>query len=192
MTRHFLIFGPPAAGKGTQAGALKDHLGVPHVSTGDMFRAHLSGDTALGKVVKDILASGKLVPDTITNQMVAERLAEPDAVGGVLLDGFPRNVIQAAWLDGYLAGRGTKLAGVVVLRVPDEELKSRLVGRAEKENRSDDADPAVVQRRIDTYKEQSEPCIAYYGEQGMVEVHEVDGVGSIEEIEARIRASVGG
>ena len=121
-----------------------------------------------------------------------ERLAEADAFGGVLLDGFPRNVIQAAWLDGYLAGRGTKLAGVVVLRVPDEELKSRLVGRAEKQNRSDDADPAVVQRRIDTYKEQSEPCIAYYEEQGMVEVHEIDGVGSIEEIEARIRASVGG
>ncbi|MEC8496383.1 MAG: adenylate kinase, partial [Planctomycetota bacterium] len=180
------------AGKGTQAGALKDHLRVPHVSTGDMFRAHLSGDTELGKVVKDILASGQLVPDTITNQMVAERLAEADTAEGALLDGFPRNVIQAAWLDGYLAGHRTKLSGVVVLRVPDEELRSRLVGRAEKENRSDDADPAVVQRRIDTYKEQSEPCIAYYKAQGMVDVHEVDGVGSIEEVEARIRASVGG
>lgn len=190
MTRHFLIFGPPAAGKGTQAGALKDHLGVPHVSTGDMFRAHLSGDTDLGKTVKDILASGQLVPDTITNQMVAERLAEPDTADGVLLDGFPRNVIQAAWLDGYLAGRGTKLAGVVVLRVPDDELKTRLIGRAEKQNRSDDADPEVVQRRIDTYKEQSEPCIGYYQDQGLVPVHEIDGVGTIEDVERRIREAV--
>lgn len=189
-TRHFLIFGPPAAGKGTQAGALKELLAVPHVSTGDMFRAHLSGDTELGRVVKDILASGKLVPDHITNQMVAERLAEPDTAEGVLLDGFPRNVTQAAWLDGYLAGRGTRLAGVVVLRVPDEELKKRLAGRAEKENRSDDADAEVIQRRIDTYKSQSEPCIAYYQEQGLVPVHAVDGMGSIDEVRERIRAAV--
>lgn len=191
MTRHFLIFGPPAAGKGTQAGALKELLGVPHVSTGDMFRAHLSGDTPLGRVVKDILASGQLVPDHITNQMVAERLAQPDAADGVLLDGFPRNVTQAAWLDGYLAGRGTKLAGVVVLRVPDGELVDRLAGRAQKENRSDDADPEVIQRRIDTYKSQSEPCIAYYQGQGLVPVHEVDGVGSVDEVRERIRAAVG-
>ncbi len=190
VTRHFLIFGPPAAGKGTQAHSLKEHLGVPHVSTGDMFRAHLKGNTALGQQVKEILAAGRLVPDTVTNAMVAERLAEGDAAEGVLLDGFPRNVIQAAWLDGYMAGRGTKLAGVVVLRVPDAELKSRLIGRAEKEQRSDDADPDVVQRRIDTYREQSEPCIAYYQEQNLVRVHEIDGVGSIEDVAERIRGAV--
>ena len=142
------------------------------------------------RVKSELMAQMKA--DGVEYEERLERLAEADTAGGVLLDGFPRNVIQAAWLDGYLAGRGTKLAGVVVLRVPDEELKRRLVGRAEKENRSDDADPAVVQRRIDTYKEQSEPCIAYYLEQGLVAVHEVDGVGSIDEIEARIRASVGG
>ncbi len=190
MTRHYLIFGPPAAGKGTQAGSLKDHLGVPHVSTGDMFRAHLKGETTIGLQVKDILASGNLVPDTVTNAMVAERLAESDTADGALLDGFPRNVLQASWLDGYLAGRGTKLAGVVVLEVPDEELKTRLIGRAEKENRSDDADPEVVQLRINTYREQSEPCIAYYREQGLVPVHVIDGVGSIEEVTGRIQAAV--
>lgn len=190
LTRHFLIFGPPAAGKGTQAGSFKDHLGVPHVSTGDMFRAHLKGETVIGRQVKDILASGNLVPDTVTNAMVAERLAENDTADGALLDGFPRNVLQASWLDGYLSGRGTKLAGVVVLEVPDEELKSRLIGRAEKENRADDADPAVVQLRIDTYREQSEPCIGYYRDQGLVPVHVVDGVGSIEEVKARIQAAI--
>ena len=190
MTRHFLIFGPPAAGKGTQAHSLKEHLEVPHVSTGDMFRAHLKGETELGRQVKSILASGNLVPDTVTNAMVAERLAEPDTSGGVLLDGFPRNVTQAAWLDGYLAGRGTQLAGVVVLSVPDEELKSRLIGRAEKENRADDANPEVVQHRIDTYRAQSEPCIAYYRGQGLVPVHEVDGVGTIDEVAERIRGAV--
>ncbi len=191
MTRHYLIFGPPAAGKGTQAGALKEHLDVPHVSTGDMFRAHLKGSTELGRQVQDILASGNLVPDSVTNQMVAERLREEDVQGGVLLDGFPRNVPQAAWLDGYLAGRGTRLAGVVVLRVHDDELKARLASRAEKENRSDDADPEVVQLRIDTYKAQSEPCIAYYLEQGLVPVHEVDGVGSLDEVRERIQTAVG-
>ncbi|MEL6432021.1 MAG: adenylate kinase [Planctomycetota bacterium] len=190
MTKHYLIFGPPAAGKGTQAAFLKEHLAVPHVSTGDMFRAHIKGETELGLRVKALLASGTLVPDSVTNQMVAERLAESDTAEGVLLDGFPRNVPQAAWLDGYLAARGTKLAGVVVLEVPDGELKARLAGRAEKEGRADDADPAVIQGRIDTYKGQSEPCIAYYEDQGIVPVCRVDGVGSIEDVTARIQAAV--
>lgn len=163
---------------------------MPHVSTGDMFRAHLKGDTAIGLQVKDILAAGKLVPDSVTNAMVSERLAEADTAEGALLDGFPRNVLQASWLDGYLAGRGTKLAGVVVLRVPEDELKARLISRAEKENRTDDADPEVVQRRLETYTEQSEPCISYYLEQGLVPVHEVDGVGSIDDVRKRIQDAV--
>lgn len=190
LTGHYLIFGPPAAGKGTQAASLKEHLGVAHVSTGDMFRAHLKGETSIGLLVKDLLSRGILVPDAVTNQMVAERLAEDDVAQGVLLDGFPRNVTQAAWLDGYLAALRTKLAGVVVLRVPDEELKRRLEGRALEQGRSDDADPKVIQDRIDTYKLQSEPCIAYYREQGLVDVHEVDGVGSIDEVRERIRSTV--
>lgn len=186
----YLIFGPPAAGKGTQAAAFKEHLGVPHVSTGDMFRAHLSGETDLGRQVKDILASGNLVPDSITNQMVAERLMEEDVEAGVLLDGFPRNVPQAAWLDGYLAARGQRLAGVVVLVVPEDELKARLKGRALDQGRADDADPDVIQNRIDTYRAQSEPCLGYYKDQGLVPVHEVDGVGSIDEVRERIKSAV--
>lgn len=190
VTRHFLIFGPPAAGKGTQAHSLKEHLDVPHVSTGDMFRANIQGETDLGKEVQSLLASGTLVPDSLTNRLVADRLHQADVAEGVLLDGFPRNVPQAAWLDGFLAGKDTKLAGVVVLTVPDDELKARLGGRAEKENRADDADPAVIERRIATYREQSEPCIAYYEGQGEVPLHFVDGVGSIEEVAERIRAAV--
>ncbi|MEM6673266.1 MAG: adenylate kinase [Planctomycetota bacterium] len=190
MTRHYLIFGPPAAGKGTQAHSLKEHLRVPHVSTGDMFRANIREETPLGLEVKELLASGTLVPDSLTNRLVADRLAQDDVADGVLLDGFPRNVPQAAWLDGYLAGRGTQLAGVVVLEVPDDELVERLKGRAEKEGRADDADVNVIRKRINTYKEQSEPCIQYYEEQGLVPVHHVDGVGSIEEVAERIRAAV--
>ena len=190
MTRHFLIFGPPAAGKGTQAHSLKEHLDVPHVSTGDMFRANIQGGTDLGKEVQSLLASGTLVPDSLTNRLVADRLHQGDVSGGVLLDGFPRNVPQAAWLDGFLAGKGTRLAGVVVLTVPDDELMARLKGRAEKESRADDADPEVIKRRIATYKDQSEPCVAYYEEQGEVPLHFVDGVGSIEEVAERIRAVV--
>jgi len=191
MTAFYLLFGPPAAGKGTQATSLSQHLGVPHVSTGDMFRAHLKGGTALGKEVESILASGKLVPDSMTNRMVAARLAEPDAQGGVLLDGFPRNVAQAAWLDGYLAAKGTQLAGVVALEVPQQELERRLAGRAREQGRADDADPAVIQRRIATYREQSEPCLGYYAETGAVALHRIDGVGSIDEVTARIRKAVG-
>ncbi|MEZ6014024.1 MAG: adenylate kinase [Planctomycetota bacterium] len=190
MTGFYLLFGPPAAGKGTQAQSFSQHLGVPHVSTGDMFRAHLKGATAIGKEVEAILASGNLVPDSITNRMVAGRLAEPDATGGVLLDGFPRNVPQSAWLDGYLAAKGTTLAGVVVLEVADEELKRRLAGRAQAQGRSDDADPAVIQLRIDTYRQQSEPCLAYYEETGVTPVHRIDGMGSVDEVAARIRAVV--
>ncbi len=191
MTAFFLLFGPPAAGKGTQATSLSQHLGVPHVSTGDMFRAHLKGGTALGKEVESILASGKLVPDSMTNRMVAARLAEADAQQGVLLDGFPRNVAQSAWLDGYLAAKGTQLAGVVALDVPEHELERRLAGRAQQQGRADDADPVVIRRRIATYREQSEPCLAYYAETGAVPVHRIDGVGSIDEVTARIRAAVG-
>ncbi len=190
QTRYFLLFGPPAAGKGTQARGLSEHLAIPHVSTGDMFRSHLKGGTELGKQVETLLAAGKLVPDSVTNRMVAGRLSEDDAREGVLLDGFPRNVPQAAWLDGFLAGRGTSLAGVIALDVPEDELKRRLEGRARDQNRADDADPTVIQRRIDTYREQSEPCLAYYEGMGEVPVHRIDGLGTIEAIAERIRAAV--
>jgi adenylate kinase len=189
-TRFHLIFGPPGAGKGTQATALAQHLAVPHVSTGDMFRAHLKNGTPLGKEVKALLDSGTLVPDSITNRMVEERLAAADASEGVLLDGFPRNVEQAKFLDALLARRGTKLSGVVVLEVDDDELARRLAKRAREQGRADDADPAVIAKRLATYHNESAPCLAHYAST-RVRLHRIDGRGSLAEVESRIRSAVG-
>ena len=187
---NLILLGPPGAGKGTQAKRLEDQYGCKQLSTGDMLRAAVAEGTELGKRCKEIMEAGELVPDSLIIGMISERIEEPDLEDGFILDGFPRNVPQAAWLDGYLAARGTKLAGVVVREVPDGERKARRAGRAEKEGRADDADPAVIQGRIDTYKGQSEPCIAYYEDQGLVPVCRGDGVGSIEDVTARIQAAV--
>jgi adenylate kinase len=135
--------------------------------------------------VKALLAAGTLVPDDVTNQMVRERLSEPDAQHGAVLDGFPRNVAQAEFLDKLLAERGTELAGVLVLEVPEAELAKRLAGRAAKDNRQDDADPGVIRKRIATYRKESEPCIAYYRGRG-ASVRAVDGTGPVEAVRERL------
>jgi adenylate kinase len=187
---YFLIFGPPGAGKGTQATALAALLEVPHVSTGDMFRAHLKGGTPLGLEVKALLAAGTLVPDDVTNRMVQERLNEKDAAVGALLDGFPRNVPQSKFLDALLARDGQSLSGIVVLDVDEDELRRRLAKRAADQGRADDADPAVIEDRINTYREQSAPCLGYYEGVG-VPIHRINGIGTPAEIEARIATAIG-
>ena len=185
-----LLFGPPGAGKGTQAKRLETRMRSPHVSTGDMFRDHLSRRSEIGLKVEHIMKSGQLVPDAVTNEMVRERLLKPDAMLGVILDGFPRNVLQARWLESFLNNRGFVVLGVVVIDVPRPELVSRLKGRATKEGRPDDADPAVIARRLDTYFAQTEACVGFY--RGVnAPVHVVNGVGDIEDVEARICQSMG-
>jgi adenylate kinase len=184
LGKNIILFGPPGAGKGTQAVKLAEHLKVPHISTGDMFRFHKKNNTELGKKAQEYMDRGALVPDEITIAMVKERLSRDDVRQGFLLDGFPRSMPQAEALDEILAELEIKLDHVINISVSDQEIKQRLGKRAQIEGRSDDADPAVIQNRINTYKSQSEPCLAYYRARGIV--RDINGMGTIEEIFSRI------
>jgi adenylate kinase len=183
--KNIILFGPPGAGKGTQAKKLVDLLALPHVSTGDMFRYHIKNNTELGKTAKSYSDKGKLVPDEVTVAMVKDRLAQKDMKAGFLLDGFPRSVPQAKALDAILSELRAHLDHVINIAVADEEVRARLLKRATIEGRADDADPTVIQNRIDTYKNQSEPCINFYRPRGIV--RDIEGVGSIDDVFGRIR-----
>jgi adenylate kinase len=184
--KNVVLFGPPGAGKGTQAARLKGFLNVPHISTGDMFRYHIKNSTDLGKTAKSYTDKGKLVPDEVTIAMVKDRLSQADVKKGFLLDGFPRSVPQAEALDKILKSLKMMLDHVVNISIADDEIRNRLAKRASIEGRADDADPAVIQNRINTYKAQSEPCLDYYRPRGLV--RDIDGTGSIDEIFKRIQA----
>jgi adenylate kinase len=184
--KNTVLFGPPGAGKGTQAVKLRDLLSVPHISTGDMFRENIKNDTELGRTAKEYSNRGELVPDSVTIAMVKDRLSRADVKGGFLLDGFPRSVPQAEALDKILDELGIKLDHVVNIAVADQEVKDRLAKRASIEGRADDADPAVIENRLNTYKRQSEPCLAYYRPKNIV--RDVDGLGAIDEVFAKIKA----
>jgi adenylate kinase len=177
MGRRLLILGPPGAGKGTQAAMLCRALGIPHVSTGEMLRDHVTRGTDLGSQAKEIMDAGDLVPDDIVIAMVEERLAAADAACGFLLDGFPRTTGQAEALATAIAD--SPLDGVVVVDVPEEEIVRRMLARG----RSDDTEDSV-RTRLALYREQTEPLVAFYEERG--EVAHVDGVGAVEEVLARI------
>lgn len=177
-----LFIGPPGAGKGTQAGKVAARLGIPHVSTGEMFRDHVSRGTALGQKVEAIMAAGDYVPDEITVAMLAERIAEDDAAHGFILDGFPRTAAQVASLDALLDGRG--LDHVVVLDVEEDELTGRLLSRG----RADDTEE-TIRNRFRVYLDQTQPLIDLYNDRGLTVT--VDGIGEVEEITDRILKALG-
>ena len=158
-----IMMGPPGAGKGTQAQVVADHFGVPAISTGDIFRANVSEGTELGVEAKRFMDKGEYVPDEITNQMVRNRIDEPDAEPGFLLDGYPRTLAQVEELDGMIAFTGHSLDAAVVLTVDPEELVQRLLQRAQTEGRADDTED-VIRRRQELYAEQTEPLIEVYRE----------------------------
>jgi len=183
-----ILFGPPGAGKGTQATLLARHFGVAHVSTGAMFRAEIEAQTMLGHEVAPILASGALVPDELTVRILESRMDHKDAAGGAVLDGFPRTVAQAQALDRMLAQQARELTVVINVNVPDEVLLNRILKRAADEGRTDDNREAFA-KRISVYRQQTEPVLDYY-KQARTGVEDVDGVGSIEEVNSRILAAV--
>jgi adenylate kinase len=188
-----VLLGPPGAGKGTQAQIIAGRLGVPAISTGDIFRANVSGRTELGLEAKVYMDAGDLVPDEITVAMVKDRLAEADAKGGFLLDGFPRTIAQAEQLRSSLADLGHALDRVLELVVDEEELVRRLSGRVvlvdgQTVQREDDK-PETVRHRLQVYREQTAPLSGFYEAEGLLA--RIDAIGAIEEVTARAMAALG-
>jgi len=182
LTR-LIIFGAPGAGKGTQATRIAEAFGIPAISTGDIFRSNIKNETALGLQVKEILASGAYVPDEVTNAIVRDRLGEPDALGGFLLDGYPRTRAQVVELDDMLAAQGTSLDAVIELTVDTDEVVQRLLRRAEIDGRADDTEE-VIRHRLAVYDDETAPLAALYRERGLL--HQVDGMGEMDEVAERI------
>ncbi|MFF4112166.1 adenylate kinase [Streptomyces sp. NPDC001714] len=205
-----VLVGPPGAGKGTQAVRLAEMLGIPHISTGDLFRANISQQTDLGKLAKSYMDAGDLVPDEVTIAMAKDRMEQPDAANGFLLDGFPRNVSQAEALDRLLSDEGIELDAVLDLEVPEEEVVKRIAGRRVCRNDSshvfhvtysppkqegvcdicggelyqrDDDSEDTVRTRLEVYHTQTEPIIDYYKAQGLVVT--ISALGPVEEITQR-------
>lgn len=180
---NLLIMGAPGAGKGTQATALAEHYGVPAISTGDIFRANIKDQTPLGVKVKAIIDAGDYVPDDVTEEIVADRLAQPDCTGGFLLDGFPRTMHQVHFLDRHLAERGSGINAVVSLQVEPEVLVARLLERAAKEGRADDNED-TIRRRMEVYAGQTAPLLFHYESKGLLV--EIEGTGTVEEVRQRM------
>ncbi|MHA6805813.1 adenylate kinase [Salinifilum ghardaiensis] len=176
-----VLFGPPGAGKGTQAEVLSERLSVPHISTGDLFRSNIGNQTPLGVKAKSYLDAGELVPDEVTNEMVRVRLAEPDAREGFLLDGYPRTTPQADVLGEILAELGVELSAVLQFEVGEDELVRRMLERGREDDNED-----VIRRRLAVYREETEPLLDYYGDK----VVTIDAVGTIEEISERALQAV--
>lgn len=180
---HLLIVGPPGAGKGTQAGKIAERYGIPAISTGDIFRENIKNGTPLGQEVQQIIERGELVPDELTNKIVAERIAQPDAAAGFLLDGYPRTVEQVAALDAELAKSGEALEAVVLLEADTDEVVARLLKRAAEQGRADDTED-VIRHRQTVYAEQTAPLLELFEKRDILV--RVDGLGEVDAIAERI------
>jgi adenylate kinase len=179
-----VLLGPPGSGKGTQAVGLAQALGVPAISTGAIFRDNLARHTPLGEKAEAYMASGHLVPDEITNAMVADRLSQPDAANGFILDGYPRTLEQVTELDALLQTRGIELDLAVELTLDHGRVVERLLHRAEIEGRADDTEP-VIRERLAVYRKATEPIAAVYADRG--KLASVDGHGAVEDVAGRLR-----
>ena len=182
-----LIVGPQGSGKGTQGVRVGEALSIPVISTGDVFRANVSAGTPLGQQVKAIIEAGDLVPDSLTSEIVRDRLTQDDASNGFLLDGYPRNLGQVADLDAFLESRGESLDAVIELSVPRDESIARLTQRAIDQGRTDDTEE-VIANRLAIYERETAPILDVYRERGIVDA--IDGVGSLDEIADRIAAAL--
>ena len=180
---NIVLFGPPGSGKGTQSAILKEKYGLVHISTGDVFRG-LDPESELAKLAKSYSDKGNLVPDEITIEILESEVAKYPDAKGVIYDGFPRTSAQAAALDTFLSSKGTSVTCMLALDVEEDALRERLKGRAIDSGRPDDADPAVIQNRIDVYNNQTAPVADFYKAQG--KYIEINGIGSIEEISQRL------
>lgn len=187
--RRLLLLGPPGAGKGTQAVRVAERLGIPHIATGDMLREAVDAGTEVGRLAKQAMDAGELVSDDVVIRVAEERLAKGDAAEGFVLDGFPRNRVQAEALDRFLDRSGTKLERCLSLCVKDDEVVARLLKRAGVEGRSDDNEE-TIRTRLSVYRRQTEPLIDYYRGRGILS--EVDGLGAVAEVAARIEEALAG
>ena len=177
--KYYVLFGPPGAGKGTQAGALVERSNLCHLSTGELLRAEIAAGTPLGLQAKSLIEAGNLVPDSVVEGMIEAKFRDTKGVDGFLLDGFPRTIAQAQVLDKMV-----EVTGCISIMIPDALIHERIAHRANIEGRADDARPEVVQNRVDTYHAKTEPLIDYYRKAG--KYHQIDGVGTIEDVREMI------
>ena len=182
--KYYILFGPPGAGKGTQATAMVEKYNLHHISTGALLRKEIANGTELGRLAKSLIEKGCLVPDEVVEGMIENEFSTVTGVDGFLLDGFPRTLPQAEALDNILAKNGTEVTATISIMIPDAMIMERIKGRALKEGRADDASEDTINTRIVTYHNQTEPLIEYYNNKD--KYHEIDGIGGIEEVRDRI------
>ncbi|MFZ4634916.1 MAG: adenylate kinase [Saprospiraceae bacterium] len=187
---NLILFGPPGSGKGTQAANLITRYGLVHISTGDLFRYEMGNDTPLGLEAKAFIAKGELVPDSVTIGMLRNKVEAHPEASGFIFDGFPRTIVQAEALDALLAEKGGQVNALLALVVADHEIVERILLRGVTSGRTDDADEAIIQNRIEVYKNETTPVFDYYASKGVS--HSIDGVGEIKAISERLYKIVDG